>query len=218
MPRRPPPLAPPHPTKQARSRQTLDRLLRAAEEVRARAGLEGATGPTIARRAGVSVGIVYRRFPDKDALLRAVYERFFARSRESNRAALAPDKWAGVPLPKMVRAVIGGMVRGYEQHRALLRALFRYAETHPDPEFRRRADELSSEAFALLGDLLLASRGRIRHPDPPAAIRFALLAVALTLQGLLLPEHRAHHPYAASAATLAEELSRLVLGYLGAGR
>ena len=218
MPRPTPALAAPHPTKQARSRATLDRLLRAAEEVLARDGLDGATVPAIARRAGVSVGIVYRRFPDKDALLRAVYERFFARSRESNRATLDPACWVGVPLPDVVRAVIAGMVRGYEQHRSLLRALFRYAETHPDPEFRRRAGELSSEAFALVGDLVLASRARLRHPDPAAAVRFGLLAVALTLQGLLLPERRAHHPYAASADALADELTRLVLGYLGAGR
>ena len=34
--------------------------------------------PAIAARAGMSVGNVYKRFPDKDSLIRAVYARFFS--------------------------------------------------------------------------------------------------------------------------------------------
>src|SRR5215216_3229660 len=159
-----------HPAKQPRSRRTLERLLQAAEDVLAREGLEGATVPAIARRARLSVGIVYRRFPDKDALMRAVYERFFARSLAGNRDALDPARWAGVPAPRIVRSLVAGMVRGYEEHRTILRALLRYADAHPDPEFRRRAEELRTDAFTRVGDLLLTHRARMRHPDPPAAV------------------------------------------------
>lgn len=38
-------------------------------------GLEGATIPHIAARAGLTPGAVYRRFPDKDALLRELCMR-----------------------------------------------------------------------------------------------------------------------------------------------
>jgi len=62
----------------------LERLLTAAERTLETAGLEGATVPAIARRAGMSVGNVYKRFADKDALLRAVYERFFSEALASN--------------------------------------------------------------------------------------------------------------------------------------
>ncbi|HKG90267.1 MAG TPA: TetR/AcrR family transcriptional regulator [Gemmatimonadaceae bacterium] len=208
-----------HPAKQPRSRRTLERLLQAAEEVLAREGLEGATVPAIARRARLSVGIVYRRFPDKDALMRAVYERFFARSMAANRDALDPTRWAGVPATRIVRSVVGGMVRGYEQHRTILRALLRYADAHPDPEFRRHAEALRGDAFARVGDLLLARRAEIRHPDPAAAIRFALTVVALALQGLVLPERRWSQPeleqIVGTGEQLGAELDRLVLGYLG---
>jgi AcrR family transcriptional regulator len=57
---------------QSRSRESLHRLLMAATEVLQDKGLEGATIPRIAARAGLSPGAVYRRFPDKDALLRKV--------------------------------------------------------------------------------------------------------------------------------------------------
>lgn len=202
-------------TKQARSRQTLDRLLEAAEQVLATRGLDEATVPAIAERAGVSVGIVYRRFKDKDALLRAVYERFFARSREHNRAALDPERWIGAPAAEIVRAVIGGIVHGYRQHRGLLRALFTYAQTHPDEQFRRRAEELNGEAFRALGDLLVARGAEWSHPRPDAAVRFGLVVVAATLRQLMLTDEGAHHPLASSDEELARELTRMYSRYLG---
>jgi AcrR family transcriptional regulator len=62
----------PIPAQQARSRDSLQRLLKAAAEVLQEEGLEGATIPRISSRAGLSPGAVYRRFRDKDALLQTV--------------------------------------------------------------------------------------------------------------------------------------------------
>jgi AcrR family transcriptional regulator len=148
--------------KQARSRRTLDRLLDAAEGALAESGLEGATVPVIAARAGLSVGVVYRRFHDKDALLRATYERFFARALEGNRAALAAERWAGVGAGAVIGAVVAGIVRGHILHRALLRALFAYAESHRDPAFRRRVAALNAAAAAQVAALLEARAAGIR--------------------------------------------------------
>src|SRR6185369_480768 len=100
-----------HPPRQARSRETLARLLDAAQAVLAEGGLEAATVPAIAKRAGLSVGAVYRRFPDKDALLRAVYVRLFGRAREQNAARLDPELYRGMAL----ETVLGAMVRGIVQ-------------------------------------------------------------------------------------------------------
>jgi hypothetical protein len=46
--------------------------LKAAAEVLGQHGVEGATIPRIAKHAGLTPGAVYRRFPDKDALLETV--------------------------------------------------------------------------------------------------------------------------------------------------
>jgi len=51
---------------QARSRESLRKLLKAAAEVLGQHGLEGATIPRIAQHAGLTPGAIYRRFPDKD--------------------------------------------------------------------------------------------------------------------------------------------------------
>jgi AcrR family transcriptional regulator len=89
----------PLPTEQTRSQETLERLLTAAELVLRDEGPDGATLRAIADRAGVSVGIVYRRFPDKDTVLRAVYMRFFERSAAANATALRDPRLSGIPPP-----------------------------------------------------------------------------------------------------------------------
>src|SRR5436309_4645310 len=110
------------PAKQARSRLTLHRLLSAAEALLEHGGLEAATVPAIAETAGVSVGVIYRRFPSKDALIRAVYERFFSIYGEQNMARLQSLATLDLPLPSVARGIIVGMTRGHRERRGLLRA------------------------------------------------------------------------------------------------
>lgn len=72
------------------------RILQAAREVFAEQGL-GATLDDVARHAGVGVGTVYRRFPDKDALIDAVLEeRIGELVALAEQGAAAPDAWEGL--------------------------------------------------------------------------------------------------------------------------
>jgi AcrR family transcriptional regulator len=202
------------PTAQARGRRTLERLLDAAEYILEHDGLEAATVPAIAERAGVSVGNVYKRFPDKDALMRAVYERFFQRSAESNRTALTPERWKNSSAEQIVRSLVRGMVHAYTQHRALLSALVQYAESHADREFRLHAEALRADAFERITALLLTRRKDVGHADPKKAAEFALVVVGLVLRGTLMKQPNQLHPYASSPEKLARELTRMVLAYL----
>src|SRR3954469_11987862 len=111
---------------QERSRETASRLLEAAEAVLEKRGLKGASVPEIARRAGVSPASIYRRFIDKDGLLREVLERFFKRSIEINTAALDPSCWAKRSLEETVVALVSGMIAAYSQRPGLLRAVIEY--------------------------------------------------------------------------------------------
>lgn len=203
---------PQHPPKQARSRHTLHRLLSATEALLEHGGLEAATVPAIAEAAGVSVGVVYRRFPDKDALLRLVYERFFTQIGESNRARLESLAQMHLPLNAVAQGFVLGMAEGYRRKRGLLRALTRYARTHPDPEFRRTAHRMNRITMNIIVSILLAYRDEIRHPNPEEAIEFGLLAVASVLQNVVLEEQTMglHVP-----KNLDHELVHLFFGYLG---
>lgn len=81
---------------QARSRARLAELLDAAETLLAREGAEALTTTSIAAEAGVSVGSLYRYFPDKgaivDALARRYLEEFEATIDEVARQA-PDDRW-----------------------------------------------------------------------------------------------------------------------------
>ena len=72
------------------------RILRAASEVFTTRGLH-ATLDDVARQAGVGVGTVYRRFPDKEALVDALFEdKLQALVTEAERALEAQDSWTGL--------------------------------------------------------------------------------------------------------------------------
>ena len=72
------------------------RILGAATEVFTERGLQ-ATLDDVARRAGVGVGTVYRRFPDKEALVEALFsERLDVLVGFGEQALADPDPWAGL--------------------------------------------------------------------------------------------------------------------------
>src|SRR5262249_48688928 len=76
--------------------RTRQRILRAAAEVFTERGLQ-ATLDDVAERAGVGVGTVYRRFPDKEALVEALFtERLDTLVGFAERALAEPDPWVGL--------------------------------------------------------------------------------------------------------------------------
>ncbi len=72
------------------------KILEAAADVFASAGVE-ATLHDVAARAGVGVGTVYRRFPDKESLLGALFDDKLSSVIElAERATRERDSWAGL--------------------------------------------------------------------------------------------------------------------------
>lgn len=82
------PLASPEP-RQARSRATRRRLLRACVASLAERGLAGTPTTEVCRRAGVSQGALFKHFPTKHALLAAAVEDLFASLVSEYRRGLA---------------------------------------------------------------------------------------------------------------------------------
>jgi AcrR family transcriptional regulator len=72
------------------------RILEAAAEVFTEQGLR-ATLDDVAARAGVGVGTVYRRFPDKEALVEALFtDRLDTLVGYAEQAFAEPDPWTGL--------------------------------------------------------------------------------------------------------------------------
>ena len=85
--------APPDRPLRSDAERNRRRILEAAEEVFAERGLDVSLDD-IAAAAGVGVGTVYRRFPDKDALIDALFEDKIGELAEVARKALdIDDPW-----------------------------------------------------------------------------------------------------------------------------
>jgi AcrR family transcriptional regulator len=206
----------PLPTVQDRGRDAVERLLNAAEQTLESAGLDGSTVPAIAARARMSVGNVYKRFPNKDSLFRAVHDRFFTESLASNEFALDPAKWDGIPTADVLSTLVTGMIESYRMRRPLIRALLLYALTHADAEFRADAEKLRLENLGLFERLLRNRREDIGHPHPERAIRFVVMLIAHALQNAVMSEGGgiSSGDFLAHVPETANELSRIVNGYL----
>lgn len=91
---------------QERSRETVDRILVAADQEIGERGLAAASTTLIAARAGVSVGALYRFFHDKAAIADALVSRYLD--------AVAPayaDAVSGVSSVHDLEGVLGELVR-----------------------------------------------------------------------------------------------------------
>ena len=64
---------------QARSRETIEKILGAAEELAASEGAEAVQVRRIASSASLPIGSIYLYFPNREAILRAIIDRYHAR-------------------------------------------------------------------------------------------------------------------------------------------
>lgn len=201
------------PPRQARSQETLDRILDAAEALVTEKGFEDATVAEVARRAGSSVGAFYARFHDKDGLLYALYERYFEQATATADAALDPARWEGASIPVILRSVVRFLVEVYRERTGLIRAFV--VRNHVDGEFRARQERLSHYVNERLSRLLLARAAEIRHSDPARAAAFGLTFVVSTIESVILFGEMRSNVLALSDDEMSSELTRAFLAYLG---
>jgi len=202
------------PPKQARSAATRQRLLDAAEALIEARGPGEASIPEIVRRAGSSVGGFYARFRDKDALLRALEERFLAEMGARVEALADAGRWSDAPLREIVEACAAELVGTIGERRNLIAAFLTRAAR--DPEVRADALRFRTTTAERITRLLLTRRDALSHPHPARAIDLAVqFAFGLTLQRVVAGGIRA------AGETLSEdeitsEIVRNFLAYVGA--
>ncbi|HEX8996000.1 MAG TPA: helix-turn-helix domain-containing protein [Ktedonobacterales bacterium] len=89
----------------ADARRNLDRILVAAREVFREQGID-APLDEIARRAGVGIATLYRRFPDRQSLARAVALDVWRRSAQEAQRALAEEPTAFQALARYLHRAL----------------------------------------------------------------------------------------------------------------
>jgi len=193
--------------RQARSRDTVAAILRAAAQVFAARGYAAATTNHIAARAGVSIGSLYEYFPSKDALLVALTEAHLAEG-EAVLQAVWDEVHTCRDVAEVVRRFAAAMLALHAHDRALHRLLF---EEAPLPRrTRQRVAAIEAEISARLAAYLRA------HPE--ITRRDPALAAAVIVQCIEALTHKlvVHGDGSRAAESLVEEMVALVTAYLAA--
>jgi len=201
------------PPRQARSRATLERILDALQDLLRTKRFEEITVRELVERSETSTGSFYARFPTKETLLPALYDRYDTELRRStSRRSSAPDDTS---LEEVVRGIARRVVDRMLERRWLTRAVSLHARQHPEllpDELLARRRELHAEWRAQL----LRHSDRISHPNPEIAVAFGLFMMITAIREKLVFADAPHaSSFELSPDRLADEGARALLGYLG---
>lgn len=198
---------------QQRSRDSQERILRAAEALIKSKGFEALTTAEVVRRSRTSIGTLYARFGDKTALLHAVQDRVQTREEAVMRAGLAKVDWDALSLEETVRQLLEIKRIATEGDDRLFEAFVVHGAT--DPVVRAQGYRHKATIEGLEVDILMRHAGQIGHSDPEGAAcvasRLAQAAqeeyVQRSLSGVPLPT-------AASPDLLLQRLADVIIAYL----
>ncbi len=197
--------------KQARSEETLTKILDAAEALILERGLAGVSVQDIVRAAGSSVGGFYGRFRDKGELLLALHERRQRDVQGRISELLESDLLTRASAREVVSACVKMLVaETAARHR--MQAAFLQAVAD-QPERWLTGIQYRQRLVAMVTDILLARRDQIGHPDPERAVPFAVQA-ALSLMDQRALFGDVDETWHTVRDALAPELERLVCAYL----
>lgn len=154
------------PPQQARSRETLQKVLTSAEHVLAVGGIEDFTVAAVAERSGMSVGAIYRRFSGKEQLLEAVKDQLL----EQLETAVSQSLRSAEPgLGSAIGAFTAAMAGAFSGRTRTFPALLS-AQSAGGAE--RGLQALDAVQRALV-EAVEPHLGEVARPEPLVAVRFS---------------------------------------------
>jgi AcrR family transcriptional regulator len=192
---------------QERSRATVDALVEATARILVREGYDKASTNRIAEVAGVSVGSLYQYYPGKEALVVAVIDRHNRDIMQVVRRALA--EVASQPIEKAVRRLVAVAIEAHRVDPKLHRVL---AEQIPRTGRLENVETFNRETYALFRSYLEGHSDELRMVDLGLAAFVCVTSIEALAHTAVL--HRSEKLSDEAAATLVDEATRLVVGYL----
>lgn len=219
----PPPASPPRPLvdstatagpRQARSRETEQRIVIAALQLLGERTFEQMTVAEIATSAGVSVGGFYARFAGKDALLEHLNGTLIGGMVDRASDTLSREATSGLAVHALVERFVSMVVDVFRSNRPLLRQITARTRTSADPAFLQRVSETNRVVHDLFRERLSERLDDIGHARPSLAIDIALTAVSGALREYVLFDDRRPHFDPVDDDTLVVQLTDLFCRYL----
>jgi len=165
---------------QMRGRQRVDLIVKTAADLFAEVGYENATTNAIAERARISIGSLYRYFPDKEAILRVLADQYRKEMLEVFDQALTIDM-IYLPLPVLLDRLIDPFL---EKHLASPIYTQILLGADMSSEVAAAIDELDQEFIQRIAQLFLRLVPALgeRHARLSATV---VKAIAKSLVGLV---------------------------------
>lgn len=184
--------------RQARSKKLVGWILHGAARVFEERGYAGATTNHIAERAGVSIGSLYRYFPDKDAILTALALRHLEEGEALAADLLGRARDPSLPLAELLRLCLESFVGLHESNPGLHRLLFEEAPL-PARVRRRYRALLTGIADEVAG--ALQARAEVAVRDPRLAAYLLVQTFESLAHGLVIhPPAEIERPAAVAGA------------------
>lgn len=144
---------------QQRSRATVDYILRAAEQILSQDGVYRLSTNRIAKTAGVAVASLYQYFPNKEAIVNALFQLELSEERAEFVSRSARLK--GAPLDEAVRAAIQSVIDVHAKKPKLVTSILQSIPFLGGAEALVRARQ---EVVDLVLETMRTRRDEIRSP------------------------------------------------------
>jgi AcrR family transcriptional regulator len=214
-----PAIAPPQPlrtAKQQRSKMLMRSVREATLELMRKWGPEEITTVKIAERAGISIGSLYRYYPNKEAIFTDIYAEALRNTDAYLRANMRRRR-DEQSMEELIREGVEITIGFHRELLALNASFFIAFRRNFDPaELRGPGDDVEAApqswhqwAERWLLELLEKNRGRLRVDDLPMAARFIMDVASGTIHHIV--ETR---PAALDDGVLESQLTELICGYL----
>jgi AcrR family transcriptional regulator len=159
----------------------VNTILDAAEQLFAEVGYEEATTNQIAARASTSIGSLYQFFPNKEAILHAVTERYRAGMLAMYDALVTPEV-TRLPLNQLLERLIDAMLEFGGAHIGFSRIILQAPANTP---LGAAASTLQHDLIGRIDALLaarapwLAAEQRVLHATVSLTALYALLSLMI---------------------------------------
>ena len=196
---------------QKRSRESHERILATAERLLTKSGASQLTLAAVSKASGVSIGGIYRRFEDREALIRAIQERVNEKMAQDYLTLERDLAAQPETLEARVTYLVASLTTHLRNHMSVIKAIVEASWS--DPIVAARGREMFRIHEKKFVSALLEFRSAITHENPEHAAKFCfgsiyeLVASYFGVGGRSADEH-------GRWSTLVGDLQRVCTAYL----
>ena len=198
--------------KQARSRQSLSKMLQTAKQMLTERGYADFTLQELSQRSEVSIGSIYHRFENKQELVRQVQAEVLETIENEYAVLINQLRRQSLPLKKLMPNVVKLYGNHLKLHAPILRVFMEIAPS--DPAVAEIGRKYLRQAMLDFKLLLLDRRAEISQRDPEHAVEVCFEVIYSSMSRYLGLGNVLHDMSEGDWNVLLDDLTQVALLYL----